>query len=282
MMRLLHSSPQIAVEGPYPYERKYFAYLVRWAGLLGRQDWEVDGWSAASLGTLAQADQGRLLGPPPWSGRGLLASANGEPTMTDRTFALVWSEFSRRAIEATRARHRKPTAETRFYAEKHLQTWTVDAKALPRFRVIALLRDPRDVYLSILAFNEKRKGTPPIGQVAGEPVERWRERFIATQRQRLRWVAEILASGEQDHALVVRYEDLIGDLAAEAARLETLLGVTLRPKAVLRDRRLRSEHATSASAEASVGRWRREMSAADASHFASALGEELAAVGFDV
>ena len=44
---------------------------------------------------------------------------------------------------------------------------------------------------------------------------------------------------------------------------------------------MRAEHSTSGSAEASVGRWRSEMSAADASHFGSALGEELAAVGFD-
>ena len=39
MMRLLSSSPQIAVEMSFPYERKYFAYLWRWAQLLDREDW---------------------------------------------------------------------------------------------------------------------------------------------------------------------------------------------------------------------------------------------------
>ena len=33
-MRLLASSPQIAVGGGYPYEHKYFAYLYRWAHLI--------------------------------------------------------------------------------------------------------------------------------------------------------------------------------------------------------------------------------------------------------
>ena len=215
-------------------------------------------------------------------GATLFASADGEAPIADRAFALVWSEFSRRAIEATRKRHRKRTAEPRFYAEKHLQTWILDREALPRFRTIALLRDPRDVYLSILAFNEKREGMPPIGQAVGEPVERWRDRFIETQRRRLGWVAEALADGDSGETVVVRYEDLVGNLEAEAARLERALGITLRPKAVLKDRRLRAEHSTSASAEASVGRWRREMGTADASQFGSALGAELAAVGFDV
>ena len=39
MMRLLATSPQIAVGGEYPYEHKYFAYLYRWARLLDRQTW---------------------------------------------------------------------------------------------------------------------------------------------------------------------------------------------------------------------------------------------------
>ncbi len=281
MMRLLFTSPEIAVEGPYPYEQKYFAYLIRWSGLLGRADWEADGWSPANLGTLTQSARSGLLGPPPWSDRTLFASTDGEPPIGDRAFELVWSEFSRRAIEATRARHRKRAAQTRFYAEKHLQTWALDRDALPRFRTIALLRDPRDVYLSIVAFNEKREGRPPIGQAPGEPIERWRERFIETQRRRLRWIAEVLADGEQADTVLVRYEDLAADLESEAARLERVLGITLRPKAVLRDRRLRDEHSTSTSAEASVGRWRGEMSADDASQFASALDAELAAVGFD-
>ena len=39
MMRLLATSPQIAVGGEYPYEHKYFAYLYRWARLLDRRQW---------------------------------------------------------------------------------------------------------------------------------------------------------------------------------------------------------------------------------------------------
>ena len=68
-MRLLHSSPQIAVEGPYPYERKYFAYLVRWARLLDRPDWPDEEWSADDLGSLAQENSAALIGPPPWNPR---------------------------------------------------------------------------------------------------------------------------------------------------------------------------------------------------------------------
>ena len=50
MMRLLGSSPQIAVEMSYPYERKYFAYLWRWSQLLDREDspdqlWGPQDWA---------------------------------------------------------------------------------------------------------------------------------------------------------------------------------------------------------------------------------------------
>ena len=45
MMRLLASSPQIAVERAYPYERKYFAYLWRWSRLLDREDWPEEQWA---------------------------------------------------------------------------------------------------------------------------------------------------------------------------------------------------------------------------------------------
>jgi hypothetical protein len=45
----------------------------------------------------------------------------------------------------------------RFYAEKHLDTWLLDTAELPPFELIVLLRDPRDSYVSIRAFNRLRK-----------------------------------------------------------------------------------------------------------------------------
>ena len=65
MMRLLGSSPQIAVEMSFPYERKYFAYLWRWAQLLDREDWPEQQWGPKVLGSLTQVRSAAMLGPPP-------------------------------------------------------------------------------------------------------------------------------------------------------------------------------------------------------------------------
>ena len=44
-MRLLASSPQIAVGGGYPYEQKYFAYLYRWSHLIEKTEWPRQVWN---------------------------------------------------------------------------------------------------------------------------------------------------------------------------------------------------------------------------------------------
>ena len=51
LMRLLATSPNVAIPGPYPYERKYFAYLWRWARLLERRD-KSEWWTYIDLTSL--------------------------------------------------------------------------------------------------------------------------------------------------------------------------------------------------------------------------------------
>ena len=49
MMRLLASSPQIAVEEVYPFERRYFAYFWCWAHVLTRDEWNEHIWDPTAL-----------------------------------------------------------------------------------------------------------------------------------------------------------------------------------------------------------------------------------------
>ena len=130
-MRLLFTSPEIAVEGPYPYEKKYFGYLVRWAGLLAREDWEADEWSDASLGTLTQADRSGLLGPPPWSERDLFASTRRRASDRRPRLRAGLVRVLAAGDRGHPGRHRKVQCAAPLYAEKHLQTWTLDREALP-------------------------------------------------------------------------------------------------------------------------------------------------------
>ena len=131
MMRLLHSSPQIAVEGPYPYERKYFAYLVRWARLLDRVEWSGEEWSPDDLGSLNQESLRVLLGPPPWNPRRAFEPAPGGEPLSAVCLDFAWRQFSRRAALAAAGGDPKRARGYAYYAEKHLNTRLVDIGQLP-------------------------------------------------------------------------------------------------------------------------------------------------------
>ena len=165
----------------------------------------------------------------------------------------------------------------RFYAEKHLRTRQVDLTELPAVELIVLLRDPRDTYLSIEAFNAKRgEGVRPIGRSSGDSDERFRARFIATQRDRLQWIAGL----GRDDGLVVRYADLVTKTSAVAELLHERLSIDVDHEAASADNAMRLAHATSESPAASVGRWRAELTAELKRLFKRELGDELHALGF--
>jgi hypothetical protein len=282
MMRLLASSPGIAVPGPYPYERRYFAYLWRWARMLERTD-RSDFWTAGDLGSM-KWDAGKpLIGPPPWASELLPGEGDAEPPMSRYAFDLTWREFSRRAARRVRAERDDPGVDVRYYAEKHQDTWLVDLGQLPPLHVLVLLRDPRDTFVSFHAFDAKRRregtGTfvgaePAPGETEAEKVNR----FIAHERERMRWIAG-LAEGARFP--VFRYEDLVTDLPVQARRLEDLLSVELDLGAVTADRALQDRHVSADSPAASIGRWKRELEPELAERFNTELRDELAALGYE-
>ena len=276
MMRLLASSPNVAVEAEYPYERKYFTYLWRWARLLDRPEEPVPEWRRSALASISQESVLPLIGAPPWTPRKLLEGA--EVPLSRACFEHAWREFSGRAIETTRRDHADPAAEVGYYAEKHLNTWLVDLATLPPVELVVLLRDPRDTYVSMLAFDRLRE-TQGFGQERSDDPGAHLEEVIVRQHQRLRWIAGLLEGGEVS---VVRYEDLVLDLEGVAARLRSRLGIELDARAAARDRRLKRMHVTAGKPADSLGRWKRELPADVAATFAERLGDEMRAVGFDV
>jgi Sulfotransferase family len=277
MMRLLGSSAQIAVGGAYPFEQKYFAYLWRWSRLLASRDWDEEAWSPRNLATILQERDSALMGPPPWRRRELLETTGpDEPSFSRSCFEFAWREFSRRAAVRTRLEHGSPRADVRYYAEKHLNSWLVDRSDLPPLRVVVLLRDPRDTYVSLLAFRDAAGAD--LGQRHARDDEDYLRQFIDRQRERLRWISGLQEDGQ---TLVVRYEDLVSDLAGVATRLERWLGVSLDADAVIADRRMKWMHRTSTTTEESIGRWRSELDSRLATAISDELGGELSALGFE-
>ena len=116
-----------------------------------------------------------FLGPPPWLPRDLLEPGRGGESISNYSFRMIWAEFSRRATARTRSVS-APGAEVRYYAEKHLNTWMVKLDELPPVRLVAVLRDPRDTYVSIEAFRKKRREAGQLGIRMGRHADETSER----------------------------------------------------------------------------------------------------------
>jgi hypothetical protein len=278
MMRLLSTSPEVAVGPEYPFEEKYFTYLWFWSRLLDRKDFPPERWHYGHTSSLSLENSVPLIGPPPWRSIELFEPGSPEGPISRRAFDLVWREFSSRASRVTRKMHGGREGETRLYAEKHLMTWRVNLQELPPVKVLAVIRDPRDVWASTQALNARRevKDEPLIGRDPLESETQWLERFATDQRERTSWILGL----DDSEVPVFRYEDLVQDLPGQAKRLERWLGVDLDVDAVLADDFLRERHTSASGGTDSIGRWRADLTDEQANVLMQLLAPELEALGY--
>ena len=267
LMHLLGSSAQIAFERRYPYECQCLSYFLRWCQLVSQFHPPDDKWNPRVLGHDHDGPVGSFL----WRDLELVSDRDLE-YFSSRCFQEVWRAFSQTI--RSRARSKAPPA---YFAEKmNIGLIPAVRQRLP-LRVIYPIRDPRDVYLSSLAFNRKRE-THRFSFKPGDTPEAFRKRVIPKYRDRLR--AALQARDEPD-SRVVRYEELVGSLQQEVQRLSDWLGVELNASSERRARRQFKHHMTSDSPEASIERWKREMSPAVNREFVRGLRDELNACGYE-
>lgn len=149
----------------------------------------------------------------------------------------------------------------RYYAEKNLSPEWLVHLICPAGKEIFLVRDPRDLICSSLAFNAKR-GYAAFGrQDVASDLEYIHHRAAMARP----WMVEAWHTrGSQ--ALLVRYEDMIAAPAATLERIlryldleasDALVGTILAD--IEADEQLRAVHATSGSASRSIARWRTDL-----------------------
>ena len=122
----------------------------------------------------------------------------------------------------------------------------------PGAAFVQLVRDPRDMVASTYAFQDK------------QPAAWEQASFDARVGHMDTFLRESSRLLEGKQVCVVRYEDLVGDVEPQAARLFGFLGLDLGDdvRAYLqgRAREMFASHGTSATPQASIGRWRKDLS----------------------
>jgi len=265
LMQLLGTSNEIVFDRVYPFEVRYLTYLTRWAAVLKEQVVPTNDWNFGSQFT----EPDGFVGPFP----SLDAQYWDNKAMWEQAILSSWIKFSQVAIE----KH-SVDISPKYYAEKSAPWLPACLRGVLPYRAILLVRDPRDVFLSITSFNKKR-GYPAFSRRRWESDMAFAKRWVVILRKRAD-VAKVevdLSSG-----ILVKYEDLISDLAVQAQRLEEWLGVELNARQVDDQADKFSHHMTSESPSLSVNRWRRERSTRWSDCLTRELSDVLSSFGYDV
>jgi hypothetical protein len=184
--------------------------------------------------------------------------------------AALWRVFCQSIRDTT-------TEQVVLYAEKYWGSVTPVIEAGLSPIVIDLVRDPRDVVVSIREFNA-RQGQRLFGRPGVADDGAHLRHVVGGMGFRLREMDEQLPVIRK----LVRYEDMVADTAGQAALLSSLLTVDLDPYSTLLDRAQVAQHMTSPSAEYSVGRWRTELSPHDIAFIERRLGSHMIKFGYDL
>lgn len=259
LMQLLGTSDDIAFDRTYPYENRYLAYLLHVLSPMGEAyDPERD----LSPGEMLRRPSGRF-GPLPFPAemdRGELRSA---------IFRSSWRGFS------DVVRDTRPSA--RFYAEKAAGDFSLlDRCGIP-YRIVQLVRDPRDVFSSIQAFDEQR-GFFGFGRSRDQSDDEYVDQWIDQVKRRVVEFEDQLSFRPQ--AVRLRYEDLVLDLSGVAARLARSFEVDLDAAAVEARREEFRHHMTSSDPTASVGQWQSRLPRRLRRHIERRLSSELRLLGY--
>ena len=167
---------------------------------------------------------------------------------------------------------RSPGQSAVAYAEKIHWTHARPISQAIDTRMLIRVRDPRDVWASILAFDRKR-GFYGFGRRAGEDAAAYLRRWLWEQQSYLGWVRE---QARDARAMVIRYEDLVRDPEALSGEIGALVGLELDAGHSLHaSAEFLPRHQTSASPESSIGRHRFDLNSSQRTQIEEELGDLL-------
>jgi hypothetical protein len=249
LMHLLLAHPAVAGHDAYPYEGRWMAYALALRRLL-----------VEAPTTLGHHRPARI----PWG-----PGAAVTPGLPETETTTAAREHAADVMARTMIRRAFPETAS-YLAEKGAPIAELrELFAAPA--EIILVRDPRDIFASILAFNRKR-GFDDFGRQTVDTDESFVEVF--TERAaRFAQMLERRAPG----AIVVRYEDLVEQPGPVWETVTAGLDIA---SSGVPDSAALDAHRTSSDGSASVGKWRRELDVRLAERLDAALRDVIGALGY--
>ena len=259
-MRLLSNHPQVVAHQKYPYETKISYY---WMQVFRTLRDTLNIRNADPRGSLPPGITLDKLNPFNYVGM----DAPEIVQWFSRSHSAQLQHFCQSSIDQmydvlrSGAQHDEFDAKRLYFLEKNHPHRDLVLELYPAGREIILVRDFRDVVCSITAFNRKRGFQAFDRQRVGDDATYVRE-VVGNE------VAALVQRWRDRKATVclVRYEDLLADPIAALGRVTHYLGVDssvpLLSEVVRRASQTDSAmayHQTSASAQASIGRWKTDL-----------------------
>jgi hypothetical protein len=268
LMGLLAKSPAIVAAELVPYELRLLSY-----------------YSAAFNVLTAPADLDRSTHPDKLEGDGFHIGFNPfhaaqyagafrdrsqladyiQAFAPDRTLAYVRDMMGEYYARLARD---KGKTEARYFAEKgnnlHIPTRNFTRRAFGRVRELVIVRDPRDVLCSHMAY------------FSSTPEKAFNQLSHASRQ-----LLAIRAEARPD-THILKYEDMVTADPACFAALSAFLDTPVEPETGVRPQEVFRKHGTSVSPEASVARWRTNLPDALRARCAADWGVFLAGFGYEV
>lgn len=178
----------------------------------------------------------------------------------------------------------QPADSRRYMTEKNMAPAHLFFELYPDGKEIFLVRDFRDVATSMIAANRKWN-TQFFGRSRSDSDE---EMFFNRAKQARPWLLEPWMR-RGSNALLVRYEDVISHPQQTVCRILEYLELDADPavadsmisRAADTNHWIGGSHMTAGSAEASIGRWKRDLSPELAQAATTAFAEYLEAFGYE-
>lgn len=235
LMALLGTDPRVAMDRVYPFENRYLTWLSKAALVVGRPANDAV-LMAEQLFDLADD----RLGPMPRS----MERPPGVPLLmpsADEWRDGMWRSVVRKALGQNPG--------MKYYAEKAPFWLAALLRQSMPVRVIHLVRDPRDVFISAVKF-EKAVGRSKSSRFMIDRTHDFAHRLweFAINEQSDRGAAD---------AMSVRYRDWISDPGSITEKMGQWLGLELNHESADMTRHL-NIHRTSATLQSSLDRWKQD------------------------